>query len=155
MNKNSLIKVICFILMLSLFLAACSTSSESTSTTAGESSPTIMPQPTTAVETTGPSSNSISQNVEVSFSKDIEPIFQASCVSCHGGERTSKGLDLKSYASVNTGSQNGPVVIPGDAANSKLLVSIISGKMPKRGTKLTQDQILLIQNWINSGAKNN
>jgi uncharacterized membrane protein len=91
----------------------------------------------------------------VSFAKDILPILETSCVSCHGGEKTSKGLDLKSYASLMAGSQNGSVVTAGDATKSALVISVQSGKMPKRGTKLTADQLQLLLDWVNAGAPNN
>jgi hypothetical protein len=92
---------------------------------------------------------------EVSFTKDILPIFQKSCVSCHGGEKTSKGLDLKTFASLMAGSQNGQIIVAGDATSSKLVQAIQSGKMPKRGEKLSHAQLDLLINWVNSGAKDN
>jgi len=91
----------------------------------------------------------------VSFSKDVMPIFQDNCVNCHGGEKTSKGLDLKTFASLMAGSQNGAVIVPGDSSNSKLIVSVQSGKMPKRGPALKAEQIQLMMDWVNAGAKNN
>jgi len=91
----------------------------------------------------------------VSFAKDVLPIFESSCFKCHGGNKTEKGLDLKTYASVMLGSQNGAVIVAGDADNSLLFKAVSSGKMPKRGTKLTPQQLDLIKNWINSGAPNN
>ena len=53
------------------------------------------------------------------------------------------------------GSENGPVVTAGDAANSSLAEMVANGKMPKRGPKLTPDQVQLIVDWINQGAQNN
>ena len=91
----------------------------------------------------------------VSFSKDILPVMQTSCINCHGGEKISKGLDLKTYDSLMAGSQNGAVLVPGDAAQSKLIQSVQSGKMPKRGDKLTAEQIQLLVDWVNAGATNN
>ncbi len=91
----------------------------------------------------------------VSFSKDVNPILQNSCFDCHGGERTSKGLSVASYNSLMQGSQNGAVIVASDPANSLLVQSILSGKMPKRGTKLTPEQIQLIEQWITEGAQNN
>jgi len=91
----------------------------------------------------------------VSFSKDILPLMQTSCINCHGGEKISKGLDLKTYDSLMAGSQNGAVLVPGDAAQSKLIQSVQSGKMPKRGDKLTAEQIQLLVDWVNAGATNN
>ncbi len=91
----------------------------------------------------------------VSFSTDILPIFESRCVSCHGGNKTEKGLDLKSFASLMNGSEEGPVVTAGDAANSSLASLILNGKMPKRGPKLTPEQVQLIIDWINQGALDN
>ena len=45
-----------------------------------------------------------------SFAKDVLPIFESSCFKCHGGDKTEKGLDLKTYASVMLGSQKGAVI---------------------------------------------
>jgi hypothetical protein len=94
-------------------------------------------------------------SASVSFSKDVLPILQNQCVSCHGGQKTSKGLDLKAYASMMAGSQSGAVIVSGDAAKSMLIQSIQLGKMPKRGGPLPADQILLLMDWVNAGAKNN
>ena len=90
-----------------------------------------------------------------SFASDVLPILQNSCVNCHGGERTSKGLDLKSYDSLMAGSSNGAVVVAGDPANSKLLQLVLSGKMPKRGDALAASQSQIISDWIKAGAPNN
>jgi mono/diheme cytochrome c family protein len=81
--------------------------------------------------------------------------METACVSCHGGEKTSKGLDLKSYASLMAGSQNGAVIVAGDAAASKLVTMIQAGKMPKKGTKLTAAELQLLLDWVNTGATNN
>ena len=62
---------------------------------------------------------------------------------------------LTAYASLMNGSERGPVVVAGDAANSALANLISSGKMPKRGPKLTPEQVQLIIDWINQGALNN
>ena len=91
----------------------------------------------------------------VSFAKDIQPILQTTCVSCHGGDRISRGLDMRTYASLITGSQNGAVVLPGNADKSLFIQSVESGQMPKRGGPLTSSQISLLVQWVNSGAKNN
>jgi len=131
--------------------------------------PTLAPAPATAISqgpstatpgvavtgTTQASSSGATTGAAVSFSKDVLPIFENSCISCHGGEKTSKALDMKTYASLMTGSQNGAVIAPNDAAKSKLIQSVQSGKMPKRGDKLTAAQVKLLVDWVNAGAANN
>ena len=62
---------------------------------------------------------------------------------------------MKTYEALLAGSDNGPVILPGDA-NGSLLAELISNKkMPKKGPKLTPPQTQLIIDWINQGALNN
>ncbi len=92
----------------------------------------------------------------VSFSKDVVPIIEQTCIKCHGGSDGIKGdLSMKTHADLMKGGQDGVVVVPGDAANSMMVKLITEGKMPKRGPKLPQEQIDLIAQWVNEGAPNN
>lgn len=92
---------------------------------------------------------------EVSYAKDVQPILESRCSQCHIGESVNKDLHMDTYESLLAGSQNGPVIIPGNAAGSLLVQKLESGKMPKRGPKLTPEQIQIIKDWIDSGALNN
>jgi len=65
-----------------------------------------------------------STNAGVTFATDIQPLFKASCVRCHGEKRPRKGLRLDSLAAVLQGSEDGAVVKPGDSANSDLVKAI-------------------------------
>ena len=105
--------------------------------------------------TEAPATQPAVEGATVSFASDILPLFESRCIGCHGGERTQEGLDLKTHASLLTGSENGPVVTPGDAANSLLVEMVAEQKMPKRGPKLTPDQVQLITDWVNQGALDN
>ena len=102
-----------------------------------------------------PTAGAASGGATVSFATDIMPLIESRCINCHGGERTQEGLDMKTHASIMAGSENGPVVMPGDSANSSLAQMVIEGKMPKRGPKLTPDQVQLLVDWINQGALDN
>ena len=53
------------------------------------------------------------------------------------------------------GSENGPVVTPGNALKSLLVELVSNGKMPKRGDKLTAAEIQLLTDWVNAGANDN
>ena len=105
--------------------------------------------------TEAPATQPAVEGATVSFASDILPLFESRCIGCHGGERTQEGLDLKTHASLMTGSENGPVVTPSDAANSLLVEMVATQKMPKRGPKLTPDQVQLITDWVNQGALDN
>lgn len=91
----------------------------------------------------------------VSFANDVMPILQNRCFNCHGGEQIKEGLSFASYDTLMVGSDNGPVVVPGDPDNSLIVKQLLNGKMPKRGPKLTPDQIQIIIDWILAGALNN
>lgn len=98
----------------------------------------------------------------VSFARDVLPIFTASCVGCHVGERTS-GVALGSYEQVTTsvGEQYGErVVATGDAGASPLIDKIgpsprFGERMPLGRGALAQDQIAVIRTWIDDGALDN
>ncbi len=92
----------------------------------------------------------------VQFSKDIKPIFDASCIKCHGRGRSKGGFRLDTRETVLKGGDSGPVIIPGKSADS-YLIELVSGLdpdnvMPQKGSKLTADQVGLLRAWIDQGA---
>lgn len=102
---------------------------------------------------------------EISYKKDIQPILDDYCVSCHkpGGKGYAKsGLDLTTYDNLMKGTKFGKVVVPGNSETStlsKLLTGTNNGlKMPMglnaAGT-LDRQYILAIRKWVKQGAKNN
>jgi hypothetical protein len=60
----------------------------------------------------------------VTFANDIQPIFKASCVRCHGENRPKAQLNLTTLEGVLKGTKQGSIVTPGDSANSFLVKSI-------------------------------
>lgn len=60
----------------------------------------------------------------VTYAKDIQPIFEASCVRCHGAQRPKAGLRLDSLEAVLQGSKDGKVITPGKSAESELVIAI-------------------------------
>jgi uncharacterized membrane protein len=146
MKKNLLI------LTLSIFIvSACSANTPAATQAVVEQSATAEIVTESLPATVEPAAGA----TEVSYSKDIMPILFGSCTECHGTERVSRNLDLRTYESMMKGSQNGAVILPGDSAGSSLVKSILSGKMPKKGTKLSEEQKNLFIQWVDQGAKNN
>jgi mono/diheme cytochrome c family protein len=93
----------------------------------------------------------------VSYEKDVQPIFKASCVSCHKPDKKKGKLDMSSYAELMKGGKQGSPVKSGDPSKS-LLVEMISGpepEMPEKGDKLKPEQVELITRWVKEGAKQN
>lgn len=101
------------------------------------------------------SSGGAASQTEVSYTRDVQPILESRCGSCHFGEFTSAELHMDTYQSLMAGSENGPVIVPGDSGKSLLAKKISTGAMPKRGPKLTPTQIQIIEDWIDAGAQDN
>lgn len=115
--------------------------------------PPTATQPPTVEPTEEPTADTAAT---VSFANDVLPIIRSRCSACHGGSQgTEEGLEMSNYENIMAGSDNGPVVIAGDAANSLLVELIVEQEMPKRGPKLTPPQVQLIIDWVNQGALNN
>jgi hypothetical protein len=100
---------------------------------------------------------------QVSFSNDIKPIIQDHCIECHkpGGKGyEASGLDMRTYEALMKGTKFGPVIKPGDALSSTLMI-LIDGRadpsinMPHGRTPLNADQNQKFKAWIDQGAKNN
>ena len=92
------------------------------------------------------------------FARDIQPLLQARCVSCHGSRVAMRHLRLDRRADALRGGESGvPAIVPGNSAQS-LLVRYVSGLdpnvvMPPSGPRLTPEQIALLRTWIDSGAE--
>ena len=91
----------------------------------------------------------------ISYLNDIQPIFTALCIDCHGG---AGGLGLENYDALIAGGDSGAVVIPGDGDGS-LLIRRLDGRrpptMPMDRPPLTTLDIQDIQTWIDEGAQEN
>ena len=89
------------------------------------------------------------------FSRDIQPIFNSYCISCHGPDMQQKGLRLDSAEAVLKGSNSGKVVVPGDSNASPLIRRLLGEDkppMPFGGQPLDAEQIARIRAWIDEGA---
>ena len=134
--------------------SATSTRPAATATAIATSTPTALPtDPPTPIEPSAAPTQT--RSAQVSFARDVQPIFDRVCVKCHGGEETKEGLVLKNYAELMAGSNNGPVIAPGDPANSLLIDLITKGKMPKKGPRLLPGEVRAITDWVAAGAANN
>jgi uncharacterized membrane protein len=92
------------------------------------------------------------------FAGVIAPMLEAKCVSCHGPAKSKGDLRLDSFAGLQRGSEDGPVLTAGDAAHSPLVQRVLlpadsDDHMPPNGKPpLTATEISLLQWWINAGA---
>ena len=93
---------------------------------------------------------------KVVFLRDIRPILQESCTSCHGIQKQMAGLRLDSRAFALAGGESGAVIQPGDS-DASVLFQRVAGigdqpQMPMGEEPLELSQIELLRNWIDQGA---
>ena len=97
-------------------------------------------------------SASLLSAASVSFEKDVQPIFTAKCTVCHGAAPQGK-LDLRTPEATLKGSASGPVIQPGNAAKSLLLDKIVTRQMPPGKVKMTDAEIDIVRQWIDTSLK--
>lgn len=90
---------------------------------------------------------------EVTFERDVLPIFNSHCLSCHGGLHQKAKLDLRTAASTLAGGKSGKIVVPGKPEASDLWHSVHSDAMPKNPLKVSAAHKETIRKWIEGGAK--
>jgi WD40 repeat protein len=97
---------------------------------------------------------------QVSYYRDIRPIFQQHCQGCHQPAKAQGGYVMTGYAELlKKGEHDRPGLVPGQPGESFLLTQITpqNGKppaMPRGKDPLTDLQVRHIQRWIAQGAKN-
>ena len=93
---------------------------------------------------------------KIDFNREIRPILSQNCISCHGLDRPKSDLRLDFAEFAYKGGVSGlPAIVPGHPEKSELLTRVRKngdGHMPKKGDSLTADQILLLEQWIESGG---
>src|SRR5271157_3399810 len=104
-----------------------------------------------------------SDKKDVTYAADIKPMFDQSCVKCHGPQRPKGHLRLDSLEGILKGGEDGKVVAPGKSAQSMLVINIANlgdpdQYMPPPRNKagigpLSKEQIGLVRAWIDQGAK--
>ena len=61
----------------------------------------------------------------VDYAKQVKPIFEAHCASCHGALAQKAKLRLDHGSFIRKGGRNGTPIVPGDAANSLLIQAVL------------------------------
>ena len=93
----------------------------------------------------------------IDFARDIQPIFEASCVQCHARGKAKGAFSLETRADFLAGGDHGVPAVAGRSAEARV-VAMISGLdpeivMPKKGKKLTAEQVAIVRAWIDQGMK--
>jgi hypothetical protein len=96
---------------------------------------------------------------KVDFNRDVRPIFEQSCLRCHGQEKPRSHFRLTTReAALKGGDSNTNDIVPSDSGSSRL-IHYVSGlveamQMPPTGKAepLTPSQIGLLRAWIDQGT---
>jgi nitrate/TMAO reductase-like tetraheme cytochrome c subunit len=81
------------------------------------------------------------------YAANIQVVFETTCGVCHGDDKAA-GLKLTTYEDALAGSSDGPVVIPGDVENSRL----VQVQSDKHFANLSSTELELVKQWIAGGA---
>jgi mono/diheme cytochrome c family protein len=93
---------------------------------------------------------------KIDFVKDVQPLFAAKCVGCHGAKKQESAFRLDHKASALKGGNVGRAIVPGKSAESPL-IRYVAGldpdlTMPPEGERLTAEQVGILRAWIDQGA---
>lgn len=91
------------------------------------------------------------------YSKQIQPLLNKYCTSCHNNDDREGKLSLESYDALLKGGAKGAVLTPGHSDLSRLVL-LLTGKAqpampPKDSDPPTAAEIATLRAWIDAGAK--
>ncbi|MCC5838615.1 MAG: DUF4405 domain-containing protein [Opitutales bacterium] len=105
--------------------------------------------------TTRPVVSNAAEIISVDFGRDVMPVFEASCINCHGPEkqRANFRVDRRDdFFSL----RDGKIPVVPDDPDASWLLPIISGELTEMKSaeahRLTPEDIALIETWILEGA---
>ena len=88
------------------------------------------------------------------FENEVRPLLAQRCYSCHGPRKQESGLRLDSRHAVSRGGRGGAVVVPGNAAQSRL-VDFIERQGPVKmppSRPLNRREVGVLRQWVEEGA---
>jgi mono/diheme cytochrome c family protein len=92
------------------------------------------------------------------FHSMVMPVLESKCVSCHKADKTKGGLRMDEYARLVKGGKHGPIFVPGDPAQSEMLVRAglpmddEKHMPPAKKPQLTAAEAALLHWWVLHGA---
>lgn len=94
---------------------------------------------------------------KIDFVKDIQPILEFNCVSCHNEDKIKAGLRFDTAAEFFKGGDGGQSLVKGKPDES-LMIELVSlpaddsDIMPPKGDPLSENEIEKLRQWIAEGA---
>ena len=141
-----LIKITVLFFIVTLFFSGCN-SRQSSNTI--ESTPNAVSPVEGNSSPTPEMTETISSTNAVTWETGIREIFEIQCSECHLSTPTG-GFSVTSYTRVLQGSNNGPIIIPGNPDESHLFYKLkFGGNHPGY---MSTEQTELVREWVSIGA---
>jgi uncharacterized membrane protein len=92
------------------------------------------------------------------YKEQVAPILKLRCYNCHAALKQKNGLRLDGEIYIKKGGKNGRILVAGNPFKSPIYASLLlplddEKHMPPKGKhQLSQNEILIIENWIKTGA---
>jgi hypothetical protein len=92
-----------------------------------------------------------------SFARHIKPFLAKYCLECHNSKEAKSGLNLETYQGLRSGGKNGPVLTPGKADDSPLVLQLEGKDTPRMPPKTAKQpkpaEVAQVRAWVAAGAK--
>lgn len=95
---------------------------------------------------------------EVSFVRDVAPLFVKNCLACHGAQEPKGDYQLHTFELLMKPGGSAAESVTASAADESELLRLMESteaeeRMPKDADPLPAEQIALVRRWIEQGAK--
>ena len=130
-------------------------SNENSNTSQGD---TIKTESKIMTQTISNGSDSLTIETHNVYKEQIAPLLKLRCYNCHAALKQKNGLRLDGEMFIKKGGKNGKIFVAGNTFKSPLYTSLVlpiddEKHMPPKGKhQLSQNEILIIERWIKSGA---
>jgi WD40 repeat protein len=91
-----------------------------------------------------------------SYLRDIRPILDKNCTSCHQPALKQSELDLTTYAGFEAGGKRGPAFVAGSPEQSlviQFITAALKPSMPLGQAPLGANDVSTLRDWIAAGAR--
>ena len=119
---------------------------------------TIKVEAKKIIQTISNGADSLTIETHNVYKEQVAPILKLRCYNCHSAIKQKNGLRLDGEMFIKKGGKNGKIFVAGNTFKSPLYTSLVlpiddEKHMPPKGKhQLSQNEILIIENWIKSGA---
>lgn len=87
----------------------------------------------------------------ITFETVYREIFEPKCSQCHAGASAEDFVDLTSLEEIKNNFMYSDLIVKGSPSASRIYRAVESGRMPRRGLKLSEDELRLLRLWIYEG----